>query len=211
MQYQFPFKRFQSFSSISSTLPLLLLLLLFETTARAQSTGTVNGNVKDASGATVAGALSRGLTMRRNKKARRFRLPLPPVPIRWLAPGAYTATVSQTGFSQFVRKNVPVDIAATVTIDVALQVGTVSEVLAITGEAPQLQTTESSLSHVVDDTMMDAVPLSSRNFTQVLALSPGVTANLIDAGAIGRNSVNMAVVQSCQMLDNREHGSGGKG
>lgn len=40
---------------------------------------------------------------------------------------------------------------------------------------------------------MTAVRLSSRNFTQILALSAGVTANVIDAGAVGRNSVNISV------------------
>jgi hypothetical protein len=64
--------------------------------------------------------------------------------------------------------------------------------VSVVDTAQQVQTTTSSLGHLVDNTMMNAVPLSSRNFTQVLALSTGVTANVIDAGATGRNSVNIS-------------------
>ena len=78
------------------------------------------------------------------------------------------------------------------TIDVTLEVGSPTETVTVTGGPEQLQTGTSDLGHVVDNTIMNAMPLSSRNFTQILALSPGVTAGVIDAGALGRNSVNIS-------------------
>jgi outer membrane receptor protein involved in Fe transport len=91
-----------------------------------------------------------------------------------------------------LRDNITVDIAGVAVVDIALQVGATTETVTVSGTAEQLQSTTSDLGHVVDDTMMTSLPLSSRNFTQVLALSPGVTANVIDAGALGRNSVNIS-------------------
>ncbi len=174
------------------SLRMPLVLLLSVAALLAQSTGTINGAIKDASGAAVAGAKLTLINEGTQQKSESVSGSSGAYSIAFLSPGNYTLTVTQSGFSQFQRKSITVDIAAVVTIDVALQVGTVSQVMDVTGAAPQLQTSESSLSHVVDNTMMNAVPLSSRNFTQVLALSPGVTANVIDAGAIGRNSVNIS-------------------
>jgi hypothetical protein len=166
--------------------------LLASGIAFAQSTGTVRGVVKDPSGAVVPGASVVLTNTATQQKTEAVTTTAGTYSFVFLPPGEYSLTVDRPGFNRFVRDKIPVDVAGVVVLDVSLQVGEVSETVTVAGAPPQLQTSTSSLGHVVDNTMMNAVPLSSRNFTQILALSPGVTANVIDAGATGRNSVNIS-------------------
>jgi hypothetical protein len=85
-----------------------------------------------------------------------------------------------------------VNLGGAVVVDAALEIGTVSETITVAAEAPQLQLTTSSLGSAVESKMLNGVPLSSRNFTQILALSPGVSSDVANAGSFGRNSVNIS-------------------
>ncbi len=157
-----------------------------------QSTGTIRGVVRDSSGAVVpdsAIALTNNGTQQVTQATTNAS---GAYSFAFLAPGEYDMRVEHAGFARSVRQHITVDIAALVVVDVNLQVGAAAQTVEVQSEGQQLQVANSELSHVVDNTMMNAVPLSSRNFTQILALSPGVTANVIDAGAIGRNSVNIS-------------------
>src|SRR5207249_3989912 len=89
----------------------------------------------------------------------------------------------------------------TVNIDIALEIGDLSQEVMVAGEAPLVQATTSALGHAVEQVMVTGVPLSSRNYTQVLALSPGVVASVPDAGAFGRNSVNISS-SGARMMEN---------
>src|SRR5262249_33081718 len=107
-------------------------------------------------------------------------------------PGQYTVTFDMPGFRRLVRDNIPVTVTETVVIDPALEVGEVSQEITVTGEAPLVQTSNVALGRVVEEVMVTGVPLSGRNFTQILALSPGVVSDVPNAGSYGRNSVNIA-------------------
>ena len=162
------------------------------TTAVAQSTGTVQGVVKDASGAIVPGAIVIATNSATQQKTETVSNTAGVYSFSFLPTGEYSLSVEHVGFNRFLREKVIVDVAAVVVLDINLQVGVATQTVDVSSSAEQLQAASSELSHVVDDTMMTSLPLSSRNFTQILALSPGVTANAIDAGALGRNSVNIS-------------------
>jgi hypothetical protein len=158
----------------------------------AQSTGTVRGTVKDPSGAIISGAkavLTNGST---HQQLHTITADAGTYSFIFLPPGNYSLKIEQSGFSSFVRNDITVDVAGVFIVDAALQLGKTTDTVTVAEAPEELQTGTSDLGHVVDNTMMNAVPLSSRNFTQILALSPGVTANVIDAGATGRNSVNIS-------------------
>ncbi len=160
--------------------------------AAGQSTGAVQGVVKDSSGAVVPGARIVLINATSQQKTQTLTNGAGTYAFAFVPPGEYTLTVDHAGFNRFVREKIPVDVAARVVVDVMLQVGAQTQTVTVTGAPGQLQTATSDLGQVVDNTMMNTMPLSSRNFTQILALSPGVTANVIDAGALGRNSVNIS-------------------
>ncbi len=76
----------------------------------------------------------------------------------------------------------------TATLDATLAPAGVASQVSVTEEAPLLQTDNAALGRVVNEKAIQEIPLSSRNFTQLLALSPGTSAPLNDAGALGRGT-----------------------
>src|SRR5258708_7162323 len=132
------------------TLRLLPLLLLTVLLAFAQSNGTVKGILTDQSGNSA---------------------------FTFLAPGDYELSAELTGFKRLVR-NVRVDIAGTVTVDATLELGQTTEQVSVVSDVQQVETSTSALGRVVEQQLVTSLPLSSRNFTQILALSPGVNASV---------------------------------
>jgi len=158
----------------------------------AQSTGTLRGVVKDSAGAVIPNVTVVLASSGMDRTVQTVTNAVGAYNFSFLAPGQYRITVNASGFGSFVRDRIPVDINGVAEIDVTLQVGGEAQTVTVSDVPPQLQTTTSSLGTVVDNAEMQAIPLSSRNFTQILTLSPGVTAHVVDAGALGRNSVNIS-------------------
>ena len=177
---------------MNRSITILLANLIAGGLAMAQSTGTIQGVVKDTSAAVVPGANVSLINLATQQRNQTTTTPAGTYSFAFLPPGDYSVTVDRNGFQKFVRNRITVDVAGVTVVDVTLQVGSSSETVTVNEAAQQLQSGSSELGHVVDNTTMTALPLSSRNFTQILALSPGVTANVIDAGALGRNSVNIS-------------------
>src|SRR5215467_3320420 len=171
---------------------LLWMVSMFAVTAFGQSTGAIRGVVKDSSGAVLPGVGVAVTNIATQGKVETISTESGSYTFPFLTPGDYNLTAELAGFTRFSREKIHVEVAGTIVSDITLQVEGRAEAVNVTEAAEQLQTTTSSLGHLVDNTMMNAVPLSSRNFTQVLALSSGMTANVIDAGATGRNSVNIS-------------------
>src|SRR5579864_20941 len=159
---------------VAMALPIALL-------AQTASTGAVAGTITDQSGAGVAGAtvrLTNAATGEVHEVASRqngnYLAPL-------LAPGGYQVEVSKSGFKTIVRTGIQVLVTETQTVDVVIQVGEVSERVVIRAEADILQTEGAALGNVTDEKMVEGLPLVTRNYTQILALSPGVSADVNDA------------------------------
>ncbi|HBB88886.1 MAG TPA: hypothetical protein DC047_14865 [Blastocatellia bacterium] len=177
------------------TLTTLSLLVLFSFTAFAQSqtSGRIAGNVTDETGASVPGAevtvTNKGTGEVRTviaDESGNFVVPL-------LAPGEYTVSATANGFKKFIADNVKVALTETTTLNPSLVVGAVSESVTIDA-APQLAQTEGpQLGRVVDSRTVSELPLATRNFTQILGLSPGAATYLPDNTSVGRNSQNISV------------------
>ena len=91
-----------------------------------------------------------------------------------LTPGQYRVEVEKTGFRRFVRANVAVEVQSMVRIDVAMQVGDVSQTLEVTAQTPLLETENAALGHVVESRKVLEMPLNGRNVFALVALVPGV-------------------------------------
>ena len=64
---------------------------------------------------------------------------------------------------------------STTTADVALQVGSISEAVQVTSEAPVINTTDASIGNVISGEQIRALPLEGGNVVGLLSLQPGVT------------------------------------
>jgi Carboxypeptidase regulatory-like domain len=172
---------------------LVLLWLIPGSSLMAQTanTGAITGTVKDASGGIIPG-VSVQINQTDTGETREtitgteglygFQL---------LAPGSYRIKVSMPGFKTVIRDGVTVRVTETSVVDVALEVSTRDEVVTITGEASILQTNSPAMGRVVDSRQITELPLVTRNFTQLSALSPGTTMALPDSSALGKGTRNV--------------------
>src|ERR1019366_5058785 len=91
-----------------------------------------------------------------------------------VAAGTYDLTASTAGFQTEVRKGITLSVGAVVRADLALRVGAVSDRVEVTAEASQVETTNSTISGLVSDTVIRELPLNGRDWIQLAALQPGV-------------------------------------
>lgn len=155
---------------------LVSLLTLLVTVAQMfaqDARGTLLGQVTDASGSGVPSAQVRivntatGVTASAaTNESGRYFLP-------YLAGGTYTVSVEQSGFKKFIREGVQIRIGDSVELNIALEIGNVSESVQVTAETPLLGTTDSSLGQVVDERRVTELPLFAGNAMDLVHLAPG--------------------------------------
>src|SRR5467141_885734 len=150
-------------------------LVVVSPPSRAQSTyGTVNGSVTDASGAAIADAqvtlTNLGTSEKRTQSTGNGGF----YSFVNLNPGRYKIDVEKPGFKRITRPEVVVDVQQTVRIDLAMQVGDVSQSIEVTGETPLLQPETSSLGQVVEERKANELPLNGRNVFNLVSLAPSV-------------------------------------
>lgn len=138
--------------------------------------GTIVGTVADSSGAAVPGATIRVTSLATNELRSTVSGSAGTYSVPNLSPGNYRVEVELTGFKQFVRSGVPVQVDVTTRIDVTLSVGEISEQVTVAGAPPLLQTDSPSLGAVVPREAIQSIPVSGRNINNLLTLVPGVVA-----------------------------------
>lgn len=177
----------------SVLLGLLILMMGGLVAAQTPGTGAITGQVFDSSGALIPNArvtavneatdLSRAAT---TTSEGLFRLPL-------LAPGNYSLTVESEHFQPRTLQSIHVTVTETAVVDVTLAVKTPTPTKIEVSAAPELAQTETSaLGRVTEEHTIVSLPLANRNFSQILALNPGVVVEVPDAGALGNNNQNVA-------------------
>jgi hypothetical protein len=148
-----------------------------------QATALLAGSVKDASGAVVVGAKvtlkNANTNIARTQitgKDGDFLFNLVPI-------GTYELTVEQTGFDKYVRKGITLEINQNARLDVALQVGTTSQVVEVTGDLAQVDTVSATLGKVETTQRILDLPLVERDTLQLGLLQAGVFAPDQDDGS----------------------------
>lgn len=154
---------------------LVLILVVNWWPAFADSSATLVGTVRDASGAVVPKAtielLNQGTgAVRATASDESGNYQVTELPI-----GSYQVRVQVQGFKQFVENNIVLDVDQTGRVDVLLQTGEASEKITVEGSAPVVESEKSSLGEVVDNQTIVELPLNGRNFIQLGSLVPGTT------------------------------------
>jgi hypothetical protein len=145
------------------------------TSAWAQvASAELSGSVLDASGAAVANAKVIATNTATNAAHETVSDGSGNYIITLLSPGEYTVTVEAAGFRKLVQSGLTLQVNQQANLELRLQLGQVSEILEVTGQAPLLETESSSLGTVVNEKLVNQLPLNGRNFIQLATLSPGV-------------------------------------
>jgi outer membrane receptor protein involved in Fe transport len=161
----------------------IVVVAMWAAISRAQvTTGTVSGTVSDPSGAVLPGAKIE-IT---NEGTGAVRSVVADSTGHYLAPtlpvGSYRVSASLEGFQTEVRTGITLTVGSQVVMDMKLQVGAVTQSVEVTGEAPLVQTQESTVSYLVSDQTMRDLPLNGRDMSQLILLNPGVTLSVNSTG-----------------------------
>src|SRR6266446_5510436 len=92
-----------------------------------------------------------------------------------LNPGNYVMTVNKPGFRTVSVTGMTLSVQENLSHNFALQVGSTVESITVEAGADLIQTTSSDLGTVIDQKAIHELPLSGRNFSQLLTLTPGAT------------------------------------
>lgn len=159
--------------------------------AQTPGTGAVVGKLTDSSGAVVPDVdvqvtssetgLSRKVT---TNSEGLYRVPLLPA-------GSYSVTVQAPGFETTTLRNVRVVVTETTVVDMELKIGALATKVEVAASPELVQSTSAALGRVTSERAVVALPLANRNFTQILALSPGITTEAANAAALGKSSQNV--------------------
>jgi len=158
-------------------LTVALTLLAIPVPAAAQAvTGTLLGNVTDASGATVPGVSVTATEVATNISRTTVSNEAGAYIFPSLVNGKYTVVAELQGFKRVVHENVKVDVNTTIRVDVVLQVGAVTEAVTVAAEKPILQTDRTDTGRIIESKMVTDIPLTfNRNFQSILVTVPGAT------------------------------------
>ena len=176
-------------SSVAALLLATGCVLSVTRPALAQGTSAaVSGFVTDASGAKVPMATvtytntSTGIAVSvTTNGAGLYRIP-------GLLPGNYRSSVTAAGFKTAVRDGIDLKLEDQVSLDYALDLGSVSETVTVSSAATLLETTSPTVSQVIEGRQVEETPLNGRNTMNLVALTPGVVAQGATNGAASNNT-----------------------
>lgn len=142
----------------------------------------ISGTILDASGAAVANAKVAVTNTGTNREHTTNSDAAGAYKVQLLQPGDYIVTVEAPGFRRLVRSGISLQVNQQSQLDLTLQLGQTSEVLEVSEQAPLLESESSVLGTVVNEKLVNQLPLNGRNFVQLATLSPGVNGVGYSAG-----------------------------
>jgi hypothetical protein len=155
-------------------LVLAIGLLLPAWTLAQTSMGGVSGTVTDASGAVLPGATVTLVNDATNVSSVRITNDSGYFTFVSVRPGSYSLTVELSGLKAARVASFAVGVNQTVTQNVTLEIGDVTEVVDVSARSELLQASTAELGTVVEEKVIKELPLQGRNFTSLLLLTPGV-------------------------------------
>jgi hypothetical protein len=157
-----------------AVLTLTFISLAGHYAAAQQATAQVTGKVHDPSGAIVVGAqlaltnANTGVSKKTtSNKDGDYLFTLVPI-------GTYQLSVTQKGFQKYEQKGITLDINQNAKVDVALQVGSTTEVVEVNANATQVDTQSATLGKVESEQRILSLPLVERDTMQLGLLQAGV-------------------------------------
>ncbi len=160
------------------------------------TSGTVAGTVKDSDGAVIPGAT---VTLISETKQTRFSPVISNETGDFIftavPPDVYTVQVELPSFKTFRRSGIEVSPGSRVSVGgFALEIGGLNDVVTVTSEAPELQTSSGERSFTVTPAQVENLPVANRTFQGFAGLTPGVDGTNRTGGGGGNNFMMDGVV-----------------
>ena len=187
---------------LTTIVSLLALLFTISGAALAQEvTGSLNGTVKDTTGALVKGAT---VTLTDTDKQVVVRTLTTGDEGEWTAPnllaGNYSISIESPGFKKVVQGDIKLDVGQRRTVDMTLEAGNIAETVMVQTDPVAVELTTATTSTLVNGDQARELSLNNRNWVQLVALAPGVSNDLADQVYVGTtnpagqaNTINISV------------------
>ncbi len=165
--------------------------------------GSIIGTITDPSGAAVPNAKVTVTSQTKGTSVDTTTNESGNYTVTHLTPDIYTVSVSSQGFKTLEFKDITVSVDAAARVDGQFQVGSTSEQVEVTAEAPQLKTDRADVSVEFNQRYVENLPIAQRNFTSLELLSPGTQKMVGWSHAVTENPQG-----SQQIFVNGQHFSG---
>lgn len=170
----------------------IAFLALLAVTGYSQTQASITGRTTDESGAVLPGVtitvqnVQTGTTQTTlTNESGLYTVPLLPV-------GEYTVKAEFIGFQSAMRRNVVLEVGYQARIDFQLHLGSVTEFLEVTADAPLVQSESSSVGQVIENTKIVNLPLNGRNYNSLALLVPGTMLPADGTSYGSRGGINVA-------------------
>ncbi len=172
----------------------LFFLLAANLGAQTASTGAISGTATDSSGAVIPNVTVTAVSTENGSTRTVTTGADGSYSVSLLSPGTYKLKFEASGFNSVEVPSVNVNVTETSVVNRALVVGSQTQEVTVQGEAVEaVQTANATLGDVVSSTSATALPLTTRNYTNLLGLSSGANASVFNATALGSGSTDIAV------------------
>src|SRR5437764_4978281 len=136
--------------------------------------GTVQGDVVDEKGGSVAGAIVEAKNLATNFVQTDTTNADGHFAFLSLAPGRYTLTISKSAFATIVQENVNLTVGQAITLPVTMKVSSVTQQIVVS-DVPIVEVTKTTSSSTLDEISVATTPVLGRKFEDLLTLTPGVS------------------------------------
>ncbi len=181
----------QSFRSgrlFSFLLVLLILLAAPVLWSQTAGTGALTGTITDPSGAVVPNAMVAATSLDTGQVRTATTGADGTYKIALLPPGNYKVRFDASGFKAVEIPSATVNVTETEVLDRSLEVGAQAQTVTVEGEVEVIQTASSALGTVASARTVTELPLNTRNYTNLLAMSAGTTSPVQNATSLGKGS-----------------------
>ncbi len=173
---------------ISGVFTAIILSLCLSGIANAQEiTGSLFGTVRDNTGAVVPGATvtisdpSKGDVVVRTATTNddgEFSAPN-------LQVGTYSITIESANFKKGVQTDIKLDLGQRRTVDIVLEAGNINETVTVEADPVAVDLQSATSGTIISGDQVRELSINNRNFTQLVALAPGVSSDLSDQVYVG--------------------------
>ena len=155
-------------------------------------TGAITGTVMDTSGAAIPNAIIEATNANTGQQRMVTSAADGTYRFALLPPGTYRVRFTAVGFTT-AEVQVTVNVTETPVVNRRLDVGSQAEEVTVEANAETVQTTSAALGGVLGGAQVVNLPLTTRDYTNLLALSAGVSAGVTNASNLGKAGMDMAV------------------
>jgi hypothetical protein len=179
--------------SISTVLALLITFGIGVASAQVGASTGLMGKVTDSSGAAIPGVTVTVVNSETGSERTAVTNASGDWEARFLNPGTYRVVCELTGFKTLRREGINVSTADMATVDMTLEIGGLAETVQVVADAEMVSSGSMTVARTLDQKELEALPTSARNFTQLLVIEPGVSADISELLSNDNASISPSV------------------